>query len=134
MVLCAEGMAVEGDPAAALALFMRAWEARRDDLDASIAAHFVARHQVDDAGRLSWNQLALRHAEAVSYGRAEGMLASLELNLGYSLLAVGRVDEAGAAAERAMMALETMAADGYRDFVAVGVERLRARVAAELGR
>jgi hypothetical protein len=39
--LCAAGMSVDGDHAAALALFMQAWDLRRDDYEASIAAHFV---------------------------------------------------------------------------------------------
>ena len=45
VALCSEGMAAEGTPAEALRLFERAWAARRDDYDAAIAAHFVARHQ-----------------------------------------------------------------------------------------
>ena len=45
VALCAAGMAVEGDSSAALALFEQAMLGRRDDYDACIAAHFVARHQ-----------------------------------------------------------------------------------------
>jgi hypothetical protein len=36
-------MEVDGTPEAALEPFMKAWDARTDDYDASIAAHFVAR-------------------------------------------------------------------------------------------
>src|SRR3954468_21907011 len=45
VALCAAGMAIEGDASAALRLFEQAWEARCDDYDASIAAHFLTRHQ-----------------------------------------------------------------------------------------
>ena len=45
VALCAEGMAVEGDREQARALFTRAWAIHRDDYEASIAAHFLARHQ-----------------------------------------------------------------------------------------
>src|SRR5688500_12732661 len=66
VALCAEGMAAEGTPADARRLFERAWAARRDDYDAAIAAHFVARHQATPADALHWNALAVRHAEAVA--------------------------------------------------------------------
>jgi hypothetical protein len=35
--LCAAGMAIDGDAIAAGALFRQAWDARRDDYEASIA-------------------------------------------------------------------------------------------------
>ena len=64
VALCAAGMAIEGDSSAARALFEQAWEARRDDYDASIAAHFLARHQPTIESRLHWNVLAARVAAA----------------------------------------------------------------------
>ncbi len=62
MRLCADGMMAEGDgrPDDARASFEVAWAARRDDFDAAVAAHYVARHADD----LAWNLLALRHALA----------------------------------------------------------------------
>ena len=77
VALCAQGMAVEGTPSEALRLFAQAWAARRDDFDAAIAAHFLARHQSTAAATLQWNELAVQHAEAVSDGRCEELLASL---------------------------------------------------------
>src|SRR5207237_820777 len=82
VVLCAAGMAVEETPAEARRLFERAWAARRDDYEAAIAAHFLARQQTTPADTLHWNALAVRHAEALPDGRADGFLASLYLNLG----------------------------------------------------
>jgi hypothetical protein len=125
--LCAAGMAVEGDVQAARELFAKAWEIRRDDYDASIAAHFVARHQATPEQTLHWNVVAVHHAEAVTDGRADEFLASLYLNLGEAYRVVGRAREAALAAERASTALVHLPTGGYRDFVAGGIERLRSR-------
>ena len=131
--LCVAGMTVDGDPVAARAYFDRAWEARRDDYDASVAAHFVARHQPTAADTLRWNQVAVEHAHAVPGGRAHPLLASLYLNLGDSYLAVGRTTDAVVAAERGFAALQYLPPDGYRAFVAQGLERLRSRAATAVG-
>lgn len=127
--LCAAGMAIDGDPAAASALFRQAWEARRDDYEASIAAHFVARHQPSLADSLHWNRLAVHHAEAVRDDRAAPLFASLYLNLADSYLALGDVAQATRITRRGIDALRFLPADGYREFVARGLERLRARIA-----
>jgi hypothetical protein len=74
-------MAIEGDASAALRLFEQAWEARRDDYDASIAAHFLARHQATVEDRLAWNVRAAYHAELVADDRARELRAPLYLNL-----------------------------------------------------
>ena len=126
--LCAAGMAVEGDASAALALFLEAWEARRDDYDASIAAHFVARHQATPEETLHWNALAARHAEAVTVGRANELLGSLYLNLGEAHRAVGNQVEAASAAGLARATLEHLLPGGYRDFLGHGIQRLQARL------
>jgi hypothetical protein len=88
--LCAAGMAAEGTPAEARRLFEQAWAARRDDYDACIAAHFLARHQGSADSTLHWNALAVRHAEAVTDGRAAELYASLYLNLGDAHAALGQ--------------------------------------------
>lgn len=127
VALCAAGMAAEGT-AAAGRLFERAWAARRDDFDAAVAAHFLARHQTSVAETLRWNALAVRHAEAVVDGRAAALLASLYLNLGDAQANVGDVPAADESARRATAHLEALPAGGYREFVALGVRRLAARV------
>jgi hypothetical protein len=130
VALCAEGMAVEGDPPAARALFERAWAARTDDYDACIAAHYLARHQPTAAATLDWNARAVTHAEAVPDGRADGLLASLHLNLSDSLLRAGRLGEARDAAARARLRLADLAPGGYRDFTARAIDALHGRLAA----
>jgi hypothetical protein len=128
VALCAAGMQVEGAPDEARRLFEQAWDARRNDYDASIAAHFLARHQPTPADTLRWNLLAVRHAEAVGDERVAEFMASLYLNLGDSYAALGLLTDAAAAAERATMHLAALPAGGYRDFVASGVNRLDARL------
>ena len=127
--LCAAGMAVDGDAVAAGALFRQAWDARRDDYEASIAAHFVARHQPTLEDSLYWNRVAAEHAEAVTDERAKPLLASLYLNLADSYLALGHSAEATIVAEQGVAALQFLAADGYRDFVSRGLQRVHARIA-----
>jgi hypothetical protein len=126
--LCAAGMLVDGEPAKALALFERAWAARRDDFDAAIAAHFVARHQPTPRATLEWNERALEHADAVPDGRAVPLLPSLCLNLGESYRNAARYDEAELVAQRGLRALEQLPVDdGYTQFVRTGLERLLQR-------
>ena len=126
--LCAEGMAAEGTPAEARRLFEQAWAARRDDYDAAVAAHFLARHQPTPAETLHWNTVAVRHAEEVRDGRAAELLASLYLNLADAQANVGDVVSAADSARRAAVHLQALLPGGYREFVAFGIRRLTVRV------
>jgi hypothetical protein len=128
VALCSAGMAVEGDTRAALALFEQAWLARRDDYDACIAAHFVARHQSTPEETLRWNALALEHAEKVVDGRAVEFMASLYLNLGDALLNVGDRSAATDAATAASSTLADVPSGGYRDLIENGISRLESRL------
>ena len=128
VALCAEGMASEGTPAEALRLFERAWAMRRDDYDAAIAAHFVARHQPTPAATLHWNALAVRHAKSVDDGRAAGLFASLYLNLGVAQADAGDLTAGAESVHRAAAHLAALPPDGYREFVALGIRRLATRL------
>ncbi|HEX6049715.1 MAG TPA: hypothetical protein VFZ21_10630 [Gemmatimonadaceae bacterium] len=121
---------MDGDPDAARALFQQAWDSHRDDYEASIAAHYLARHQTSPADSLYWNRVAVERAEAVPDGRAQLFLASLYLNLGDSYRALAETAQAIDAVERGIAALEFLPRDGYRSFVANGLQRLRARLSA----
>ena len=127
--LCAAGIAIDGDAVAAGALFRQAWDARRDDYEASIAAHFLARHQPSLNESLYWNRVAAEHAEAVPDERAKPLLASLYLNLADNYAALGDSAKAIIVAEQGVAALQFLPADGYRDFVSRGLQRVRARIA-----
>ena len=128
VALCAEGMAREGTPAEARRLFEQAWAIRRDDYDAAVAAHFIARHQPTPADVLHWNALAVQHAEAVQDGRAAALMASLYLNLGDAHANAGDVAAGAEAVRRATDHLAALPPGGYREFVAMGIRRLAARV------
>jgi hypothetical protein len=84
--LCQDGMRAEfaDDPAGARALFEQAWAAARDDYEACVAAHFLARHQPGPAETLRWNQLALERAARADPELVRGFYPSLYLNLGYA--------------------------------------------------
>jgi hypothetical protein len=77
----------------ARALYQQAWEARTDDYEACIAAHYVARFQDSPEEGLRWNQLALDHAEAVHDERVKDFLPSLYLNLGQAHETLGHQAE-----------------------------------------
>jgi hypothetical protein len=121
--LCAAGMAAEGEGrgADAKALFEQAWEASRDDFEACIAAHYVARHQATPEATFEWNERALLRAQAAGDGRVSGFLPSLYLNYAHSLEQLGRTHEAcnyyGLAAAR----LDDLPPGGYAELVRGGV-------------
>jgi hypothetical protein len=128
--LCIAGMTVDGDAALALPLFEQAWDARRDTYDATVAAHFLARHQRSPALTLHWNRVAIAQALMAAPERVAPLLASLYLNMGDSCLTLGDLDEARRAAELGVEALAHLPPGGYRDFVAMGLERLSTRIHA----
>ena len=130
IALCAAGMDVEGTPDEARRLFEQAWALRSDDYDASVAAHFLARHQPTPEDTLRWNSLAVQHALAVPDGRANDLMASLYLNLADSYATVGRREEGLETARKALESLTLLPQGGYRDFVAMGIQRLRDRLGA----
>ncbi|HVF26572.1 MAG TPA: hypothetical protein VNA23_11815 [Anaerolineales bacterium] len=94
--LCTEGTRAEFEHRIedARILYKQAWEARKDDYDACIAAHYVARFQESVEDSLHWNHLALKHANAVSDEMVKDFYPSLYLNLGRSYELVGNQSEA----------------------------------------
>jgi hypothetical protein len=94
--LCLQGSRAEFERRleAARSLYQQAWEARTDDYDACIAAHYLARFQDGPEESLRWNQLALLHAEAADDERVREFYPSLYLNLGRSHEILGNQAEA----------------------------------------
>ncbi len=131
MQLCVAGMQVDGDAAQALALFEQAWALRRDDFEASVAAHFVARHQTTARATLEWNERALHHADAITDERVASLLPSLCLNLADSYRLNAQLDRAEQLALRGLSALDQLPSDdGYAQFVRNGLDRLLQRLCA----
>lgn len=75
-------------------LSRQAWQAARDDFEACIAAHYLARYQEDPQKILRWNQEALDRAQAVKDSRVQEFYPSLYLNLGHSYELIGNQAEA----------------------------------------
>ena len=121
--LCAEGMQAEseGENEAALRLFTQAWEASRDDYEACIAAHYLARQQTTPQDVLRWNREALLRAEAVGDERVEGFYPSLYLNMGYSYEMLGSREEAIRYYQLAAASVANLPDGAYGDLVRGGV-------------
>jgi tetratricopeptide (TPR) repeat protein len=132
--LCVDGMQAEaaGELDTARELFQQAWDARLDDVDACVAAHYLARRQTTAEDVLLWNQRALDHANAAGDERVRGFYPSLYLNMGWSCEQLGRSGEAQRWYVLAAGALEELdggdAAYGevVRDGVVAGLRRLAA--------
>lgn len=130
--LCVSGVQAEqaGDGERAAELYRQAWGAHSNDLEASIAAHYLARVQADEDTRLAWNRTALERAEAAG-AAAASFLPSLLLNLGHSLEGIGEIAAAAATYDRARIALERVE-PGLAESLRAPVDRARNRVAAAL--
>jgi hypothetical protein len=94
--LCIEGTQAEfeGRPEDACALYWQAWNARKNDYDACIAAHYVARCQKTAEDIIHWNQEALTHANAIKDESVKEFYPSLYLNMGRSYEMLGNEAEA----------------------------------------
>jgi hypothetical protein len=128
--LCVEGMALEarGHSEQAANLFVQAWEIASDDFEASIAAHYLARHQVSPEGILHWNQVSLDRANLVSEEKVRGFYPSLYLNVGKAHEDLNCLEEAAHFYKLADGAFDVLSDDRYgdvvRDAVRRGLERL----------
>lgn len=131
--LCQAGMQAEaqGKIHEARRLFLEAWDARKNDFDACIAAHYVARLQETPAEMLTWNRKALEHAQAADEAEVQGFFASLYLNLGWSHESLGQKDLARASYEAAAVHLGRLPSGPYRDVVAGGIAAGQQRTAQE---
>jgi hypothetical protein len=126
--LCVAGVEAEqaGDGERAAELYRQAWDARTDDLEASIASHYLARVQADAAARQQWNRRALEHALAAGEA-AESFLPSLHLNVGHSHEELDELEEATASYERAAASLGGLEA-GLAESLSGPIDRARQRV------
>ena len=94
--LCAAGSQAEfeGRKDDARRLYREAWDARTDDYDACVAAHYLARFQDTPEETLYWNQEALARAKSVDDERVQGFYPSLYVSLGHSYELIGDEMEA----------------------------------------
>jgi tetratricopeptide (TPR) repeat protein len=121
--LCSEGIKaeMEGKAQVALDFYMQAWSIRKDDYDACIVSHYVARLQETPQDILRWNQESLNYADAVGDERVRTFYPSLYLNMGKSHEDLGNTDEARKYYQLAEDALGVLPEDRYADMVKHGV-------------
>ena len=125
--LCVAGMRAEaeGRPGVARELFQQAWDGARDDYEACIAAHYLARHQNSAEETLRWNRECLGRADLVGDERVRGFYPSLYINLGNAHRELGQRAAAHRyflrAAERAAEAPEGQYGDWNRFAIAEGL-------------
>lgn len=94
--LCMEGNQAEfeGRIEDARLLFRQAWDEARDDYEACIAAHYMARFQESPEEIFYWNREALARAERVGDIRVQGFYPSLYVNMGHAHELLGHAEEA----------------------------------------
>lgn len=128
--LCMKGMEAEseGRPDDARTLFLEAWEARTDDYDACIAAHFLARHQPTPQDTFYWNEQALNYAAAVGDERVRAFYPSLYLNMGYSHELLGDMAEAGKYYDMAAQRMDDIPDGRYKNIVSNGISNGQQRM------
>ncbi|MFJ9612697.1 hypothetical protein [Streptomyces noursei] len=135
--LCVAGMQAEaeGRAEAARDLFQQAWDGARDDYEACIAAHYLARHQGSPAETLRWNQECLDRADRVGDARVRDFYPSLYVNMGNAHRELGQFAVAHRyfvrAAERAADAPEGQYGDWNRFAIAEGLRDTADAAAAE---
>lgn len=76
---CLQGMALEdkGEPEAAGAVFMQAWEAATNDFEKFLAAYYLARNQMAASDKLKWAETSLQSALKAHNIAAQSALPSL---------------------------------------------------------
>jgi tetratricopeptide (TPR) repeat protein len=128
--LCTEGMKAEMEGRAddARLLFAQAWEQSKNDYDACIAAHYVARHQKSPEEILHWNKEALDRADAVHDARVDGFYPSLYLNMGKAYEDLGNWEQAKRHYELAAAKMSNVPEGRYGDIVRDGIKRGLQRV------
>jgi len=128
--LCAQGIEVEmkGHRDEARSLYLQAWDLRQDDVDACIAAHYLARHQDSLAETLRWNELALTHGMRASADSVRSFLPSLYLNLGKSYEDLGDSSRARELYEQGERSLDNVPVGGYGEVVRQGLRNGLQRV------
>lgn len=127
--LCGAGIAAEaeGRPADAKACFEQAFAESRDDYEACIAAHYVARHQPSTEQELEWNRVALERADRVADERVRDFYGSLYLNFAHSLEKLGQTMAAFEHYNRAARHVEVLPDTPYARLVRMGVTNGQAR-------
>nr|WP_295924930.1 tetratricopeptide repeat protein [uncultured Dyadobacter sp.] len=128
--LCAEGIALEGEPERAGLYYQKAWDAAVNNEERFIAAHYVARIQPTVLEKLRWDQIALNEALSVDKEYIKAALPSLYLNLGKCYEDRSDFKAAIAHYEQGLTFSKHLNDDGYGTMVKSGLEGGLKRVAS----
>jgi tetratricopeptide (TPR) repeat protein len=134
--LCAAGIGAEmaGRHNEAAKLYADAWNAKTNDFEACIAAHYVARLQATPEDALRWNSEALSLGEAATDEDLSSFFPSLYLNLGKGYEDLGEFANAKRFYLLAEDKLSALPNDTYAGTVKRGIRNGLERVArAEKG-
>jgi tetratricopeptide (TPR) repeat protein len=133
--LCSEGIRAEmaGEVKRAVRCYVQAWDARRDDYEACIAAHYLARLQRTPAEVLRWNRQSLNSAKAVNDERVQAFYPSLYLNIGKAHEDLGELEEARECYRLAAAHLGALHDGSYADVVRHGISEGLKRVSETRG-
>ena len=130
--LCVDGMKAEaeGRMDEAHMFFVQAWEQSKNDFEACIAAHYVARHQKTLEETLDWNKESLDRADAVNDERVQSFYPSLYLNMGKAYENLGNWEQAKRHYELAAAKMSNLPPEGrygnvVRDGIKRGLQRVR---------
>lgn len=122
----------EGRLDVARTLFAEAWSSQTNDVEACIAAHYLARHQADPQATLHWNEEAVRRADAANDPLVQSFYPSLYLNLGWSHEQIGDWCAARHWYTLAEQSATSLPIDVYAETVRSGVAAGLQRLAATL--
>jgi hypothetical protein len=94
--LCNEGTFAEFEKRfdSAQVLYQRAWNLATNDYERCIAAHYMARTQLNSESIFKWNEASLRFAESSMDNRVQSFFPSLYVNMGKSCELMGNLSEA----------------------------------------
>ena len=129
--LCAAGISAEmaGRRDEAARLYQDAWNARTNDYESCIAAHYVARLQSTPENALHWNAEALRFAKAANGEELGQFFPSLHLNLGKSYEDLKNFAEAKKFYLLAKKEVSILPEGGYAETVKRGIRAGLERIA-----
>jgi len=132
--ICAKGMELEGlgELAATCGKFEEAWNSATNDLEKSIAAHYVARHQKSVADKLIWDKTALAHALNIHDEIIKENLPSLYLNIGKCYEDLNDIANAETNYQAALSFADFLPDDGYGHMIKAGIVIGLQRIKQEL--
>lgn len=126
--LCIQGVTALS-PEEAQSCFQQAWKTANSDYEACIAAHYLAKHAIDEEQELLWNLEAVKRAEMTTEKLSTALLPSLYLNLGYSYEKQKDLLLAEHYYELASSKMENLPLSGYLQWVANGINEGKKRTA-----